>query len=288
MEAGEFDRIASTRHAFLLDGSAGCTNDSTPATMVKLFTLLSAAQGAAGQHLLHRVVATNVQATGDVITCIAVSGSTLASCWTYFAMINMLDIPMLAREGRANGLEIRLAVVATDVLMTTLIDYQRLQKRARRRHVHVPRRDGDDDRSVPDLFDNNQFSFFRTDSKGKTSQPECVGAKNSAHGQLQAAIQDHDSDEQDANTDSTASAGVPKAIEAVLADEEADTADATERHRQHEARMDDACEADLERSRSNFNNAFPVETAEKDLRLAEAGGMASEQVAVLVPQIAGH
>ena len=42
---------ASTRHAFLLDGSAGCTNDSTPATVAKLFTLLSAAQGVAGQHL---------------------------------------------------------------------------------------------------------------------------------------------------------------------------------------------------------------------------------------------
>ena len=127
---------ASTRHAFLLDGSAGCTNDSTPATVAKL-TLLSAAQGAAEQHPPHRVVATNVQATGDVMTCIAVSGSTSASCWTNFAMIDMLDTPMLARAGRANGLEIRLAVVATDVLMTTLIDYQRLQKRARGRHVHV-------------------------------------------------------------------------------------------------------------------------------------------------------
>ena len=148
--------------------------------------------------------------------------------------------------------------------------------------MHVRPRDGDDDRSVPDLFDNNQFSFFRTDSKGKTSKPECVGAKNSAHGQLQAANQDHDSGEQDTNADSTASAGVPKAIEAVLADEEADTGDATERHRRHEVRMDNACEADLECPRSNFNDAFPVETAEKDLRLAEAGGMASEQVAVLV------
>ena len=114
---------ASTRHAFLLDGSAGCTNDSTPATMAKLFTLLSAAQSVAGQHLPHRVVATNVQATGDVMTCMAVSGSTSASCWTNFAMIDMLDTPMLAREGRANGLKIRLTVVATVILMTTLIDH---------------------------------------------------------------------------------------------------------------------------------------------------------------------